>query len=840
MPRYVDVALPVPLFRTFTYEVPEEMAARGVVGSRVLVPFGRRTMTGIAVAEHPTTDLERVRPITDLLDRVPLFSAEMIRFAEWMSRYYLAPLGETFRAMLPQGMAPESSVRVRVVVQPSEDELLALRRSAPRQAAVMTALLDSRRGLTVSALRKSVGAESLASQLDGLESRGWISRSEEMDRGTQAKTVRAVRILPELLEDDARVGNIFSELDRRAPKQAAIFSLLYTQAFRIGSEWTFASEVLEAADAADSALKALVERGVIEMSEVEVSREEVLQGMEGYEASPTVVDVHKKLTLTAAQRAAVDAICAAVDGGPRTPFLLHGVTGSGKTQVYIEAIRHALARGGRALMLVPEIALTYQLVERFVAAFGERIVVLHSRMSPGERYDGWQRVAAGGADVVVGARSALFAPLRDLKIVVVDEEHEASYKQYDAQPRYHARDSAIMRAHLAGAVCVLGSATPSVESYYNAERGKYRLLDLPDRVDNAREPRITIVDTATARRQNLMRGSLSVKLIAGIRERMDRREGTILLQNRRGFASRIECSACGHTPMCPNCAVTLTYHKQRHELQCHYCAYQRSVESSCAVCGNHDLRQPGVGTQRVEEELEAAVQSVRALRMDLDTTAQRGAHRAMLASFAGGEVDVLVGTQMVAKGLDFPRVSLVGVISADTQLLIPDFRASERTFQLLTQVAGRAGRRGDMEGEVIIQTAHPDRTAIQASFRKDYRMMYSEELQTRRELNYPPFARFIVIEFRAEDRDAASGHADRFRKLLPGDHPALEILGPVAALIWRLRGQYRYQLVIKNNRTIDPGGRMCTDVMIDALERYNQRSGSSDVQIIVDVDAQGM
>jgi primosomal protein N' (replication factor Y) (superfamily II helicase) len=349
-----------------------------------------------------------------------------------------------------------------------------------------------------------------------------------------------------------------------------------------------------------------------------------------------------------------------------------------------------------------------------------------------------------------------------------------------------------------------------------------------------------VVDTVTARKQKLMRGALSVRLLKDIRERLERKEGVILLQNRRGFATRLECMACSHSPTCPHCAVTLTYHKTREELHCHYCGYSRKSDRTCEVCGHHDLRQPGVGTQKVEEELETNLPGAKMVRMDLDTTTKKGAHRQILQSFASGEVDILLGTQMVAKGLDFSRVSLVGVISADTQLLLPDFRASERAFQLLTQVAGRAGRRSNMEGEVIIQTAHPNHPAIQASFGKNYMMLYNEELQVRRELNYPPFARFIVIEFRSEDQKETEHHARIFRQLLPTGLPALDILGPTAALIWKLRNLYRYQIVIKNSKAVDPAGKIFYKVFSDAYERYHKEHAKSTVSIIVDVDAQGM
>jgi len=818
-----------------------EWSDQDLLGRRVSVPFGRRTMTGLVVGGSDETTVATTRDLLDVIDAVPLFTPEMLRFADWLSTYYISPIGETVRAVLPQGMTPESATRIALASVAALDEIPELRKSAPRQAAILTALGDHPKGIALSTLQKKVGASNLYAQIAALETRGLVVRREEKDRGVGIKTARGVRLAAQLAQDDDAIGRVFDELDRAAPKQAHILSILYTQTLRIGDEFIFASDVLEAADASESALKGLVAKGYVEIEDVEIARDELLLDRSTLDpALRTNESPHAPMVLNEVQKRSIDAIVEAMTVGSFQTFLLHGVTGSGKTEVYIEALRHAVAMGGTGLLLVPEIGLTYQLVERLVVAFGDRIVVLHSRMSPGERYDGWRRAATGGCDLVVGARSALFAPLRNVRVVIVDEEHEASYKQYDAQPRYHARDAAVVRAQISNAVCVLGSATPSIESYFNAQRGKYRLLEMPDRVDNAREPRIVIVDTTTARRQNLMRGSLSSRLIGDIKTRMERKEGVILLQNRRGFAARLECMMCGHSPNCPHCAVTLTYHKRREELHCHYCGYIRATDRICEVCGNHDLRQPGVGTQKVEEELAAAVPEARIVRMDLDTTSRKGSHQEILASFARGDVDVLVGTQMVAKGLDFSRVSLVGVVSADTQLLLPDFRATERTYQLLTQVAGRAGRRSGIEGEVVIQTAHPDHIAIRCSFDKDYLQLYSAELINRRELNYPPYSRFIVIEFRGERQDETEDHARLFRTLLPTQSPEFEIMGPTAAMIYKLRNMYRFQIVVKNSREADPGGKRFYSVFADAYERYNAAHRRSRIQVIIDVDAQGI
>ena len=836
MPLLVKVAVPVPLFKTFTYSVPPSLSHRALFGARVAVPFGKRTLTGVIVDEVNESEVQNVKPVSDVLDDEPLFSEEMIRFAEWMSRYYVSPLGETLRVMLPQGMSPESSQRVKLLRALLPEEVVDIRRRAPRQAAILRALEDHPGGVKLSFLTRSVGSEGLHGQIAALEEKGLVARELEGPKAAAPRTVQGARIHPDLLSDEERLHQLFDDLDRTAPKQSAVLVLLYTHAERAGSEPIPVQKILERTKASSSVIKGLEQKGAVVVQDLEVSREEILDEEFGTDG---IVDGDSNAIVPNQDQAKVIKAITERVGEGFSPFLLHGVTGSGKTQVYIESIRDAIGKGLRAILLVPEIALTVQLVERFKSVFGERIVLLHSRMSEGERFDGFRRAASGDCDLVIGPRSALFAPVRNVGVIVVDEEHEGSYKQYDAQPRYNARDAAVVRASIEGAVVVLGSATPSVESYHNALRDKYQLLELPNRVDNAKEPTMILVDTKTALRQNLMRGSLSTRLIEGIRERIKKGEGTILFQNRRGFASRIECVNCGHSPMCPDCAVTLTYHKGIGQLRCHYCGYSRKRDKQCEECGNNDLREPGIGTQKVEEELATELPEARIRRMDLDTTSRKGSHKKMLSEFGKGNIDVLLGTQMVAKGLDFPRVSLVGVVSADTQLMLPDFRSGERTYQLITQVSGRAGRRSEMPGEVIVQTASPEHSALRAAFEKNYRAMFDEELAARQVLGYPPFSRFIVIEVRSKNREEAEQHARIFRLLLPKAHPAMEILGPNAALIWKLRGYYRYQIFVKNFKAKDPGGRIFADIFGAAHDRYRKEHTVRSVQLVIDVDAQG-
>jgi primosomal protein N' (replication factor Y) len=561
------------------------------------------------------------------------------------------------------------------------------------------------------------------------------------------------------------------------------------------------------------------------------------------------------IILNQAQQQVRERLVAALDGGRHHTFLLHGVTGSGKTQVYIEAIRHCLDAGKTAIVLVPEISLTPQIVRRFKSHFGDSVLVVHSRMSAGERYDVWRLARSGKCRVVIGPRSAVFAPLENLGLIVVDEEHEASYKQYDSVPRYHARDVAIVRGHDAGAVVVLGSATPSLESYANAQSGKFELLTLPDRIDSAVLPDVRIVDMTherkevyAAARESLpehQRGRLkefrhpaiSRLLHEKIAERLERREGIILLQNRRGFAPFVECHECGYVEMCDNCQVSMTYHATKKHLRCHYCGSVRRPALLCPQCGGSEIRLHGVGTQRVEEELTATFPDAHVLRMDLDTTTRRGAHDRILRQFGSREADILLGTQMVAKGLDFPHVTLVGVISADTQMLLPDFRSSERTFQLLTQVAGRAGR-SQLKGEVIIQTSQPDHRTLVHVLDHQYDAYFREELAERKELNYPPFSRLVLVETRGEDEEEVRKLAERLAGALKKDLPPYELLGPAPAVIGKINRQYRWHIVLKTMKGVDPSGGLTRDRILHALGAVQGRAMKT--QAVVDVDPVGI
>lgn len=754
----VDVALPVPLARTFTYEV-ERGEAR--VGARVLVPFGRRRLIGWVVG-HAEQVLEgvRVRPVSAVLDPEPAIPEELLRLCRWVADYYVAPLGLVLRTALPAVLSDTA-------------------RPAPP--------VKTRRVL------------------------------------------RLTREIPSLARRD--------EIFRRAQRQRELYELVETmggaaEAAHLTGQLGFS----------DSVLRGLVDKGLAAIVEEEVERDPFAQ-IPAEKPTP--------LTLTPAQRAAVDALVAATRGRPGAArdarsgggageagrhgpfggaepgrgaaggtFLLRGVTGSGKTQVYIELLEEVVERQGRgAIVLVPEISLTPQTVARFRAHFGETVAVLHSALSDGERYDAWRALRSGERRIAVGARSAVFAPVADLGAIIVDEEHEATYKQSDA-PRYHAREVAIVRAGLAGAVCVLGSATPSLESWRNAMSGKYRLLELPERVEGRPLPPVRIVDLRGAGPDARAPGAgpapdagskghpaidriLSPPLVAAIRERLERREQTILLLNRRGYATFVQCRDCGRVWHCRQCNVSLTYHRGRRRMVCHYCFHEEPPPVTCDDCGSGDLSFRGVGTEQVERAVIDTFPYARVARMDVDTTSGKWAHHEILGRVERGEVDILLGTQMIAKGLDFPRVTLVGVVNADVGINLPDFRASERTFQLLTQVAGRAGR-GELGGEVIIQTALPGHYAIRAAVAHDYRAFAERELAEREAPRYPPFCRLANVILSGTDEDAVVRAADEAAAvarafIAEGMAPGVEIMGPAPCPVDRIRGRWRWHFLLRSD-----------------------------------------
>ncbi|MDX1530784.1 MAG: primosomal protein N' [Rhodothermales bacterium] len=815
MPAVARVAPLTPVDKLYSYRVPDGLGAEAVPGARVLVPFGPRTLTGVSadVAAAPT---DKLKPLRDVLDDAPSFSLELLRLTRWIARYYVCAWGEVLKAALPAGATQESQRVVHRTGLPAPG----VNGQAGRALAV---LAEAGGSAPVATLEAALDGAPTASLLRRLERDGLVRIEKELaPRKAQVATQWHLRLADGVDPERARAA-------LRGAKQQAVMAALARHA-AAGTPEPRQADVLAETGAGSSTVLSLVEKRLVER----VEREQVRTPFDDVPAAPPAHALHP------AQEAALREIRGALDERKPETFLLHGITGSGKTEVYIQALKATLEAGRTGIVLVPEIALTPQTVRRFRAHFGDRIAVLHSRMSHGERYDAWRHLRSGRFTVAIGPRSAVFAPLRNVGLIVVDEEHEGSYKQFDPAPRYHARDVAVMRAHLEGAVCVLGSATPSLETVLNTKRGKYRLLKMPERVPvpgkaAAPLPDVRIVDLTRERKVRRLRGALSHPLREAISDRLERTEGVILLQNRRGYSPVVTCEDCGYAPHCRDCAVTLTYHKSGRHLRCHYCGRVEQLPPACPQCGSADLQQVGAGTQRVEEELAEVFPHARVLRMDLDTTARKDAHRKILDRFGRGEADVLIGTQMVAKGLDFARVTLVGVVDADTGLLLPDFRAAERTFQLLMQVAGRAGR-GALRGEVLLQTRSPEHPALQCAARHDFGGFLRAELPDRRTFSYPPFGRLVGVEFKGVRKEAVEETAERWTALLKRQGPQHEVLGPQPAFIGRVKRQYRVHTIVKAALEHSPY------VLPRVVHATNARFGAppKGVRINVDVDPLGL
>lgn len=773
--RYVEVSLPPPLSRELTYGVPADLEEEVQAGNLVLVPVVRRLLTGIVLgAAPPPPDSLAIRDLVRVVDRESLLDAPIIELCRWLAEYYFAPLGSALAAAMPPGVKL-SSGRLVCLAQDAAPDL-------PGEDAERRVIEQLRAAgpLKVTALQRRLRIGELDRVLRRLERAGQIETRPVL----QAPQATALRREWVRAAEGARLQ--LPQLQGRAPRQAACLAFLLEQG--PAARATLAGQGFDA-----RLVRELRGRGLVELFEQEAWRDP-LAGL-GQEAA-------EPLDPTEDQLRVLGPIAAAIAARRFYPALLQGVTGSGKTLVYIRAVAAVLAQGRGAIVLVPEIALAWQMVRRFRNHFGGQVAVLHSQLSPGERYDTWRRLRRGALRLVIGARSAIFAPVRDLGLIVVDEEHDAAYKQEDLEGRhplcYNARDVALVRGRGQEAVVLLGSATPSLESCWNARAGKYQLLSLPRRIDDRPLPRVEVVDMRREPFQKSQRALFSKALRLKIRERLARGEQIVLLQNRRGFAPFVLCLSCGEAVQCVSCRVSLTFHRGQDEpLRCHYCGSRAPMPALCPSCGGAELRLEGAGTQKVEQALVEQFPGVRVIRMDVDTTGWKGAHDELVERFRRGEADVLLGTQMVAKGLDFPRVTLVGVISADTGLHLPDFRAAERTFQLLTQVAGRSGR-GAAPGEVVIQTLLPEDRVLQTASRQDFEAFAGAELEERRAAAFPPFTRLVGFLWQGTDEEEVAQAAREGAEGLRGtsqDRAAL--LGPAPAPLARLRGRFRWLALLR-------------------------------------------
>lgn len=812
--------------RPFDYVIPDQFAAWIQIGSRVGVPFGPRVIQGFVIdlESESSMDTDKLRPISQVLDAYPSLTPELVSLAAWLSRAYLCHMITALQAMIPGAL--KGKMERYLIVQSDENEQreqAVMDLYADQQKQILEAVESSDK-LTLDQLLKKFPEQ--GALIKELLHAGILAEVQRVADRHQKKQV--ITVFP-LLEGEALIHEA-QKLPSRANRQKDVLNWFVNEPQPVPM-----SLLLQEIGTTSGVVKSLAKKQILELRSVEVYRDP-FAGRHFKQTEP--------LPLTEGQRQVFTPIREAVDQAKHEVFLLHGVTGSGKTEVYLQAISVCLEQDKEAIVLVPEISLTPQMVERFKGRFGDEVAVLHSRLSTGERYDEWRKIVRREVRVVIGARSAVFAPFTRLGLIIIDEEHESSYKQED-HPKYHARDVAVQRALTFSAPVVLGSATPSLESYYASREidGKHgreiwhvRLLSIPTRVEGRPLPQVQLVDM----REELEAGNrtmFSRPLHQGILQRLERKEQIVLLLNRRGFSTFVMCRSCGSVMQCPECDISLTYHRKGGTLRCHYCGYAEREPSQCPECESPHIRFFGTGTQKVEEELYKHFPGIRVIRMDVDTTTQKGSHEKWLNKFKRQEADVLLGTQMVAKGLDFPQVTLVGVIAADTVLNLPDFRASERTFQLLTQVAGRAGRH-ELPGEVIIQTYTPEHYSIVAAGRHDYLSFSKQELKMREQPQYPPYCRLILITLTHENVSLVVRQSEQLKQALleamSRNHTEFVILGPVASPIPRLKGRYRYQCIIKYD---NHEKQRVIQSLRSVLDEFNG-ARSDDVLISADVDPQ--
>ena len=768
MKDIVEVAVGLPVFKTFHYRIPEKMIGSLQIGMRVLVPFKGRKITGFSINlldQPPKGVEEKLREVEDLLDEAPLIDPQMLRFCRWISDYYLYPLGEVIKTGLPPGLQLKSELILSLTQAGMEG--LGKGGLEPIQEKVFKEIGRCEK-VSLRKILKPLLGEVSRSQLFSWKRKGLLN----IDPGIEGKEVK-----PKFEKVVHYEGG--ESAQPISKKQAEILNWIKEK-----GDLSY-SELSKRFKSPSNTIRSLQAKGLISLLRREVCRDLSVRS----ELKP-----YPKPEPTSDQEASLVEILKGIRSKRFSPFLIYGVTGSGKTEIYLRAIEEVLSRGQEAIVLVPEISLTPQLLSRFKDRFGGNLALLHSGLGRGERYDQWRRIWKGEVKIAMGARSAIFAPFKNVGIIIVDEEHDPSYKQ-EEKLKYHARDVAVVRAKQAEATLLLGSATPSLESFHNVEKGKFRLLNLPERIEGKPLPRVEVVDVKKEE------GLLSEKMKSALRKNIEGRKQSLLFLNRRGFANFILCPDCGHTFKCPNCSVTLTHHLRDRSLQCHYCDYRIPAPGDCPKCQGHRLQGMGIGTERLEQEIRSLFPGTEVARMDRDTTSRRRSHLQILKRLESGSIDILIGTQMIVKGHDFPNVTFVGVVSADTSLHFPDFRSSERTFQLLTQVAGRAGR-GEVFGEVVIQTFNPDHYSILRAKDQDYIGFYREEIEFRKALEYPPFSRFINFRLVGNSEKRTKGMAEEMgrigQSLLKKAHGKdIEILGPSTAPFTKMRGKFRWQMLAK-------------------------------------------
>jgi len=825
---FVNIALDLPIPKLFTYKVPENLSHEIESGKRVLVNFRNKVLTGFVIEILWHTDLENVKDIKSVLDSGRIFEDEYIEFAKWLSNYYVQSFGEFIFSSIPSKI----NLRTERYYSLNENYIEELNKSKLKKTfyiKIIDLFKDNTEfQLTKKQIENKLKTSNISSYLKTLEEQGIFISYNSFSETSREKVVKITSRNFNKLDFDNIIKSV------KSTSQKDILQLLFD------NEVLEYSEINKKIKSAYSSIHSLLKKNLIRVEEIRKYR--------GFKSILT--EVPKKITYNAEQSGALLKIRDSINSKLFNVFLLFGVTGSGKTEVYMRAISEVLDKGKTAIVLVPEISLTPQLIHRFQERFGEIIGVIHSRLTEGQRLDTYDKISDNAIKIVIGARSALFAPLRNIGIIIVDEEHDSSYKQ-NSSPRYNARDAAVIRGKINDAVVILGSATPSLESFYNVTAGKFQLLTMMKRASEIKLPEVKIVDLIASRKRSGIGEDediltiidkvrvrfLSKELIYSISEKLDKKEGVILLQNRRGYHSYLECIDCGNVEMCPRCSVSLTFHKTFNYLKCHFCGYNRSVIDKCSVCRSTRIINKGAGTEKVEEEIEKLFPKAILRRVDSDIMTSNRKYQETLRDFYEGKINILVGTQMISKGLDFPNVTLVAVINSDIGLLYPDFRSTERTFQLLTQVAGRSGR-NILEGKVLIQTNHPEYSVFKYVKDHDYLGFYNDEIIHREVACYPPYSRVAVIELKSLDKTLCESKIKELYNLLKSKdtNNILDILPPSPPLFYKLKDHFRYHLLIKSPKAKDKSGNYLIK-FLNLASNYAEKIFPKTIGTIIDMDA---
>jgi len=817
---FAELLLPVPIPKLFTYRVPHTLNEVIAIGQRAIVQFGdRKILTGIITAIHdrPPKDYE-AKYLLELLDQYPSVTEVQVKLFNWMADYYLCTSGEVLNAALPSGLklSSESRVQLHPAFSLEESNLF----FSEKEVILLKQLANE--SLEYSQIVQLLGVKHLYSILKSLVGKEAVILYEEVKEKFKPKTEKKIRLTESYLTSSS-LEKLFETLASK-PKQEAIL-LKYLQEVPILSDRsgnaTGLSKKKLLEDLSESSLNTLQKNGVLEEFEIVVSRFEEGKLTDTHPIQLSVEQLHTQAEILDAFK-------------NQGITLLHGITGSGKTEIYINLIQQALEGGSQVLYLLPEIALTTQIVQRLKKIFGTVMGVYHSRFSDNERVEVWNGILSGRFKFVVGVRSSVFLPFDNLGLIIVDEEHDASYKQQEPAPRYHARDVALMMSQMHHAKVLLGSATPSVESYYQAQRGKYGFVKLDKRFGEAQLPKIVLANMSQERKHKTVKGEFSGVLLRSIQDTLSKKEQVIIFQNRRGYSPMVNCEDCGWVPKCVNCAVSLTYHQFRHALVCHYCGYKEPLPQACPTCSSTRLKTVGYGTEKLEEELSVHFPEARVQRMDLDTTRSKTGYESIIEEFERGETNILVGTQMVTKGLDFDHVSLVGIFNADRMIHFPDFRSYERAYQLITQVSGRAGRR-DKPGTVVIQTASPEHPLLQTILHHGFEDFYFGQLEDRREHDYPPFSRLIEITVKHADKKTCLTTAAVLFESLKGSLSGTKIFGPGEPMISKIRNQYLMSLLIK----IPRGSSELVNLknkLVQVVQQVSKEKENRNARIVIDVD----